>query len=308
MNFVSNLDQQTIWFILDDITQYLGGYRNVLALIGTAFVIKKLSLFVFHFLKSLRIYFISKLFTRTNFKIIGGKWAVITGASDGIGKAFAYELANLKFNIVMLSRTESKLQDIASDLEKKFFIQTKVVAVDFSDDSIYEDIKVQINGLDIGILVNNVGTHHGFPSFFMDVPKKKLHELINVNMTSLTMMTQLILPGMVNRKRGAIINLSSSAAQYPTPLITVYSATKAYVEYFSQGLSIEYAKDNITIQCLQPFYVSTAMTYHVTPNIFVPTAESYARNALATLPYARKCCGHYSHGMVIKFLWRMVMA
>ncbi|CAB4012738.1 Inactive hydroxysteroid dehydrogenase 1 [Paramuricea clavata] len=264
---------------------------------GTVFILKKTSVFVFDLFKAFQTYVVSRFLLGRNLrKICGGKWAVITGASDGIGKAFANELAKYKYNIVLLSRTLSKLENVAHEIESTYGVQTKVICVDFSDDAIYEDIKTQLNGLDIGVLVNNVGTHYGIPGFFVDLPEKKLRDLVSINVSSLTMMTHLVLPGMVERKRGAIINLSSSAAQFPSPLVTVYSATKAYVDHFSQGLCIEYAKDNIVVQCLKPYYVSTAMTFNVSPNIFVPSADSYAKSALATLPYSRRTCGYWAHG------------
>ncbi|XP_028399667.1 very-long-chain 3-oxoacyl-CoA reductase-like [Dendronephthya gigantea] len=293
----SSVDGQLIWYILEDITRYLGDYRNILAVIGTVYILKKAAGLVFDLFKAFQTYFVSRLLIGSNLrKICGGKWAVITGASDGIGKAFAIELAKHKYNIVLLSRSLSKLKTVAQEIESKYDVQTKVISVDFSEQRIYEDIKTQIDGLDIGILVNNVGTHYGIPGFFLDLSEKKLRDLVSINMLSLTMMTYVILPGMCERKRGAVINLSSSAAQLPSPLITVYAATKAYVDYFSQGLSIEYSQDNIIVQSLKPYYVSTAMTYSVSPNLFVPTAENYVKSAIATLPYARRSCGYWPHG------------
>lgn len=304
-NMASAVDGQLVWYIVDEISGCLGNYRNILAVIGTLYIIKKTSGFIFGTLKAFQIYIVSRLFIERNLgKICGVKsWAVITGASDGIGKAFAHELAKYKFNIVLISRSISKLEKVAAELETKYGVETKIISADFSHDGkIYEDIKYKINELDIGILVNNVGTHYGIPSFFLDVPEQKLRDLVNINVSSMTMMTHIVLPGMVERKRGAIINLSSSASQHPSPLVTVYSATKAYVDYFSQGLAIEYAKDNIIVQCLKPYYVSTAMTFHISPNMFVPTATIYVKSALATLPYASRTCGYWCHGLQAWFL------
>lgn len=104
-------------------------------------------------------------------------------------------------------------------------------------DSIYEKIKNGLDGLDVGILINNVGMSYSHPEFFGDIQdiNQFTNNLINCNITSVTKMTAIVLPGMVERKKGGIIiNNASSSGRFPTPLLTVYSSTKAYVDFFSR--------------------------------------------------------------------------
>jgi 17beta-estradiol 17-dehydrogenase / very-long-chain 3-oxoacyl-CoA reductase len=166
-----------------------------------------------------------------------GSWAVVTGCTDGIGKAYAEHLAKRGLNVVLISRTLEKLQEQAKFLTDKYKVETKVIAVDFTEQtSIYTTIRNELGDLDIGVLVNNVGMSYKSPEFF-DVygqSDKDLSNLINCNITSLTKMTAIVLPNMVKKRKGIIINNASGSGRIPTPLLTVYSATKAYVDFFSR--------------------------------------------------------------------------
>ena len=166
-----------------------------------------------------------------------GSWAVVTGCTDGIGKAYAEQLAKRGLNIVLISRTLEKLQEQAKFITDKYKVETKVIAVDFTEqNSIYTTIRNELGDLDIGVLVNNVGMSYKYPEFF-DIygeSDKDLSNLINCNITSLTKVTAIVLPNMVKKRKGIIINNASGSGRIPTPLLTVYSATKAYVDFFSR--------------------------------------------------------------------------
>ncbi|XP_056662747.1 17-beta-hydroxysteroid dehydrogenase type 3 isoform X5 [Monodelphis domestica] len=131
-------------------------------------------------------YFLLRLWTplpKSFFRSMG-EWAVITGAGDGIGKAYAYELAKRGLNIVMISRTLEKLQAVAKWIEKTTGSQVKVIQADFTKDDIYENIKENLQGFEIGILVNNVGMLHNiFPCHFLSGPDK-IQSLIHCNIFS----------------------------------------------------------------------------------------------------------------------------
>jgi 17beta-estradiol 17-dehydrogenase / very-long-chain 3-oxoacyl-CoA reductase len=138
---------------------------------------------------------------------------------------------------VLISRTLSKLQDQAKYLEEKYSINTKVIAVDFTEpDSIYPLIKSQINEIDdIALMFNNVGMCYD-PEFF-DVfaqDEKYMTDLLNCNIMSVTKMTAIVLPKMLKKQKGIIVNNASISAYFPMPLLSVYSATKAYVDFFSK--------------------------------------------------------------------------
>lgn len=274
------------------------GAKNGLAFIGLFWAAKVSMCFVFNLLKAVRIYVLAQITRRRDFAVkYGGRWAVVTGASEGIGKAFAFELARCGMNVVLMSRSTQKLEKVAEIIEKEFKVQTCVIPIDFGSQDVYPKISSALEGLEIGILVNNVGVMYDYPQCFLDVPNQKLFDLININMTSVIMMTRIVLPQMCKRKCGAIINMSSSAGQLPTPQMTVYAATKEFVDSFSRALAYEYSSHGVEVQSLRPFYVATAMTYGAKPSIAVPSPETYVKNALATLGHSRRNTGYWSHAI-----------
>lgn len=161
-----------------------------------------------------------------------GSWAVITGPTDGIGKAFAFQLARKGLNLVLVGRSPNKLDEVSASIKSKSgSTQIKNVVVDFSgdlDDGVSR-IKDAIQGLDVGLLINNVGVSYPYARFFHEVDEKLLNDLIKVNVVGTTKVTQAVLPGMVERKKGAIVNIGSGAAiVIPSdPLYSVYAASKA---------------------------------------------------------------------------------
>lgn len=220
-----------------------------------------------------------------NFKKYGS-WAVVTGCTDGIGKAYAEALAKKGLNIVLISRSQDKLNEMAKDLTEKFSVQTKVIAADFTEpDSIYIDIKKKIADLDIAILVNNVGMGYKHPEYFhtfAECDAKNINNMLYCNVTSLTKMSAIVLPGMVERKGGVIINNASASGRIPTPLLTVYSATKAYVDFFSRGLNVEYKSKGIIVQSLCPYFVSTKLSA-MRSSWMAPMPKQYVASALNTI-------------------------
>ncbi|XP_023098017.1 testosterone 17-beta-dehydrogenase 3 isoform X2 [Felis catus] len=177
-----------------------------------------------------------------------GQWAVITGAGDGIGKAYSFELARQGLNVVLISRTLKKLQAIAAEIECTTGSSVKIIQADFTKDNIYEHIREKLEGLEIGILVNNVGMLPNLlPSHFLDTPDE-IQSLIHCNITSVVKMTQLILKRMESRRKGLILNISSGVALFPWPLYSTYSASKAFVCTFSKALQAEYKRKGIIIQ------------------------------------------------------------
>jgi len=233
-----------------------------------------------------------------------GAWAVVTGSTDGIGKAYAEALAKAGLNIVLISRTREKLNAVAKEIESKYKVSTKVVAVDFTGGTeIYSYIAQELAGLDIGVLVNNVGMSYDFPMFLTEAPEQDLKNVLNVNCTSVTFMSKIVLPGMVEKRKGAIINISSLSGVRKVPLLAVYSSTKAYVEMFSQCIAGEYSSKGIIVQCVAPGFVATKMSRIRNASLFVESPESFVRTALPTLgvtPATFGCVVHALQGALTR--------
>ncbi|XP_018428184.1 PREDICTED: very-long-chain 3-oxoacyl-CoA reductase-like [Nanorana parkeri] len=230
-----------------------------------------------------------------------GRWAVVTGATDGIGKAYARELAKRGLDVVLISRTLEKLKKVAAEIEQESGRKTRVMQVDFTNGShIYQKIKEELNGLEIGILVNNVGMKISEePTRYLDISDldQMLDKTINCNILSVLWMTRTILPQMLQRKKGLIINLASEVGNRPYPLSLVYSASKVFVDFFSRGLHEEYKSKGITVQSVMPLLVSTDMTYKIKTNIFVKSPEEFASEALDTVGYTNRTSGCLSHSL-----------
>lgn len=131
-----------------------------------------------------------------------GSWAVVTGATDGIGREFALQLARKGFNVFLASRTPEKLGQVAAEIEQQTpGIKTKTQSIDFSagDDSQYAVLAAGLKGLDIGVLVNNVGMSHDMPVPFAETPEEEMLRIAEINVKATLRVTRIVAPGMVDR-------------------------------------------------------------------------------------------------------------
>ncbi|XP_077120387.1 17-beta-hydroxysteroid dehydrogenase type 3-like [Ranitomeya variabilis] len=250
-------------------------------------------------IRGLRSHVLSRLW-RTDLTQYG-RWAVVTGATDGIGKAYALQLAKRGLDVVLISRTLEKLKRVASEIEKESGRKIKYIQADFTKGSnIYHTIQEELKSLDIGVLVNNVGMKISETATkFLDTPnlEKMLENMINCNILSAVQMTRLVLPQMVQRQKGLIINISSEVGNRPYPMALMYSSSKVFVDFFSRGLHAEYKSQGITVQCVMPLLVSTEMTFKIKRNIFVKSADDFAHEALNTVGYTERTSGCMSHSL-----------
>uniref|UniRef100_A0A3P8XFK9 3-ketoacyl-CoA reductase n=1 Tax=Esox lucius TaxID=8010 RepID=A0A3P8XFK9_ESOLU len=268
-----------------------------------AFTVGSLSLWVLHrLLQGFRIWVLG------NGQLLSpklGKWAVVTGATDGIGKVYAEELARKGFAMMLISRSQDKLDDVARQLEEQYRVETKTIAVDFGLSDIYPKIEAGLAGLEIGVLgnvstINNVGISYPYPEYFLHIPDLDnfITNMINVNITSVCQMTRLVLPRMVERSKGVVLNISSASGMYPVPLLTVYSSSKAFVDFFSRGLQEEYKAKGIIVQSVLPFFVATKMTRIRKPTLDKPTPERYVAAELSTIGLQDQTNGYFPHAIM----------
>lgn len=185
--------------------------------------------------------------------------ALITGASAGIGRAFAEVFAENGFNLVLVARSENKLNALARQIHQRYHVDSLVVPLDLTTTTGPQRLLDAVNGrsLKIDVLVNNAGLiAHGQ---FSDLSLKTHTKMLHLNILALTKLTHLFLPSMIEQGSGKILNVASVAAFVPLPRITVYAATKAYVLSFTEGLAVELKGTGVTVTALCPGPTDTAM-------------------------------------------------
>ncbi|XP_076889333.1 very-long-chain 3-oxoacyl-CoA reductase 1-like [Bidens hawaiensis] len=239
-----------------------------------------------------------------------GSWALVTGSTDGIGKAFAFELANKGLNLILVGRNPNKLEEVSSEIRLKYpKTDIKNIVFDLAGDLCEGVGKISevIEGLDVGVLINNAGVSYPYARFFHEVDDELLSSLIKVNVEGVTRVTQAVLPGMLKRKRGAIVNIGSGAAiVIPSdPLYAVYAATKAYIDQFSRCLYVEYKNSGIDVQCQVPLYVATKMASIKRSSFFVPSATGYAKAGLRWLGHEPRCTPYWPHSIIWGLLYSL---
>ncbi len=178
--------------------------------------------------------------------------ALITGASSGIGEAFAVELAQQGMNLILVARSQAKLEQLAESLKTRHSIQVEVIVQDLTlpdaATSVYE--AVQTLGWSIDLLINNAG--FGDYGVFSERPRQKQLNMIQLNIMALVDLTHQFLAPMIKRQAGSIINVASIAAFQPLPYLSVYAATKAFVLNFSEALWEENRKHKVCVLAVCP--------------------------------------------------------
>lgn len=177
---------------------------------------------------------------------------LITGASAGIGTEFARQMAERGYNLTLAARRIDRLTELAASLEDSFGVRATAVACDVTDPQQRRELleSIEARGDHVDILINNAGI--GTENKFLEDPTELQIQQIEVNVVALTALTHQLIPGMVERGAGAVLNVASTAGFQPMPRQAVYAATKAYVLSFSQALSQELRGSGVSITALCP--------------------------------------------------------
>ena len=183
--------------------------------------------------------------------------ALLTGASAGIGRDLAIVLAEKGHDLVITARDEARLRQLADDLHNQFGIRVEVIAKDLacpeSPQELYDEIAAK--NIQIDLLINNAG--FGAGGRFDQIPLEQTLQMLQVNITALTHLTRLFLPGMIQRDSGRVMNVASTAAFVSGPLMAEYYATKAYVLSLSEAIAFELKRTGVTVTALCPGPTST---------------------------------------------------
>lgn len=179
-------------------------------------------------------------------------YALITGASKGIGKAIALELAKKKYNVLLVARSELALQDLCKQIEGEYQVKAFYLAKDLSEPEAPEAVLnwVKEKNVDLSILINNAG--YGLSGFFEKYELSDVLNMMQLNMQTLVKFTSLFLPELQKNKQAYILNIASTAAYQSVPGLTTYAATKSFVLSFTRGLHQEFRGTNVSITCLSP--------------------------------------------------------
>jgi short-subunit dehydrogenase len=179
-----------------------------------------------------------------------GKTALVTGASSGIGRAFAEALAARGANLLLAARSEKALAVVSEELRRKHGVTARAVAVDLSEEHGPDQLIESVGKVPIDILVNNAG----FATYgrFEVLPVERDHREIMLNVTAVARLTHLVLPSMLTRGAGIILNVASTAAFQPLPFMAIYGATKAFVLSFTEALWAELRDRNVRVLAVCP--------------------------------------------------------
>ncbi len=232
-------------------------------------------------------------------------WALITGASEGMGCEFAKRFAQDHHPLILVARNETRLNELAGQLRATYGVDVKVIAMDLGLQDSTEKLREELerHGMPVGILINNAG--FGIHGLFHEESWPDLESMLNLNMLTLTHLTHLLLPAMVEKKHGKILNVASTAAFQPGPFMACYFATKAYVLSFTEALSEELAGTGVTVTAFCPGPTRTRFqersgTVHTRENYFSMEAATAVDAAYRGLMKGQR--------LVIPGFWNKVLA
>jgi hypothetical protein len=215
--------------------------------------------------------------------------AMITGASAGIGAEFAHQLAAEKYDLVLVARNEARLEAVASRLAHQHGIKAEALSADLSTVEGRAKVEERLAETTVDLLVNNAG--FGLAGSFQDTPMDDLQRQLDVNVTAVLRLTRAVLPGMLERDRGEIINVSSVAG-FLSGHEATYSASKNWVISFSEGIAGLTRGTNVRVLALCPGFTKTefherAGVRRPGPNFLILTAAQVVRDGLKDLRRGR---------------------
>lgn len=230
----------------------------------------------------------------TNLSKYGAKkgstaWAVVTGASDGIGKEYAFQLAKKGFNIGLVSRTASKLEALQQEIEQKYQVKAKYIAFDASLDesSNYTALEQFVDELkNVSVLINNVGQSHSMPVPFLETEEKEMRNIITINNIATLKFTQIVVPRIIKAinqgvaKRGLVLTMGSFAGLTPTPLLATYSGSKAFLQSWNNALAKELSPQKVDCQLCISYLVTSAMSKVRKTSVMIPNPKQFAKATL----------------------------
>ena len=234
----------------------------------------------------------------------GKAWAVVTGTTSGIGSGFAKVLVKSGFNLMMIARNESKLKEMKEELmkcRKSGNQKIDFMIVDLGSGKIMtENFTNFFNKNEVSVLINNAGVNTEYPKMFTENSFDEIKSIVDVNCEALVVLTRAVLPGMILRKNGCVINISSLFGQIGAPLLSVYSGTKSFIDSFSASLGAELAGSGVSVFCSLPGFVVSNMSKIRRTSLTVISADACAEAVLGQAAGGWLTCAapHWSHSLI----------
>jgi short-subunit dehydrogenase len=238
-------------------------------------------------------------------------WALVTGASAGLGAVFATALAHAQYNVILVARNRQRLEALAQQLHHAYGVHTEVYVADLTQPAALQALEEIITQEPrLAVLVNNAG--FGTTGPFVRLDPDREEDEIRLNVIALVRLTRAALPGMITRGRGAIINLSSLSAFLPGPYDATYGATKAFVNSFTEAIHEEVRGTGVHVQALCPGFTYTefqqraGIDVSAIPSLAWMTPEAVVRASLAALERGQVICVPGIYNRVLAALIRIL--
>jgi len=220
---------------------------------------------------------------------LNGKWALVTGASAGIGVALARELARRGAKLILTARRAERLKSLSAEFAAQG-IETRIVVADLNDPAAPEQIYDATNDLAVDILINNAGLGQ-YGAFQSSNPEQEF-SMVRVNCEAVVRLSRLFVPRMVERRRGWVLVVASTASFQPLPYLATYAATKVFDRFFALGLAEEVAQYGINVTALCPGTTESEFFEVARAGVFrkrkLQSADEVARLAIAALVRGRR--------------------
>ncbi|KAK0396366.1 hypothetical protein QR680_001692 [Steinernema hermaphroditum] len=232
------------------------------------------------------------------------KWTVVTGGTDGIGRCYIEELASTRGvrKFYLLGRNPTKLEKVKNELVERYSCEVITKVFDFEKDDV-EQLPEALKSMDVGILVNCAGIGPSQVADVTELPNNLPSTIYKVNLLTPTKMIELILPGMVKRNLGIVVNFSSMTCWRPLPYMSTYPSSKAALSFFSDTLSYElHGKSNVRVQCLIPLLVATKIASYDSEeanDIWVIDPKTYAKQAVHLIGQWNLAPGCFLHDIQV---------